>query len=285
MQSLSSTIREVLYEGYRVAEASPEHLTQGTVLDLLARVTGREKSWLMAHREGTISESEQQQYLHYLQRASEGEPVAYIIGTAQFFDLELTVTPDVLIPRPETEELVSEVLEWCRQQVQPLAIVDVGTGSGAIAIMLARELPEAKVYATDISQAALQIAEANANHTLGTQRIAFLESDLLTNLPVDVDVIVANLPYIAAHDLPDLEVAQWEPVLALDGGPDGLDLIQRLLGQTHNHLRKTALIALEIGYDQGVPIVALCEQHFPNARTRLLQDFAGQDRLVLVDIN
>ncbi len=212
-------------------------------------------------------------------------PVAYLTGRRAFFDLELLVTPDVLIParRPSIWSTGTGVGTHARRT---LRLIDVGTGSGAIALALARHLPGAQVWAVDRSFAALQIARANAaRHGLG-ERVHFLQADLLTacgGATPPFDLIVANLPYIPAPLLADLPVARHEPLLALDGGPDGLTLIRRLMAQAPRVLAAHGLLLMEIEATQGEQVTALAAQVFPGATIQVHQDYAGLPRVLSVE--
>ncbi len=278
------TVGDALAHARSFYAASDAVLTPAIAQALLAHVLGRGRAWLLAHPEARLSEGEAAQYLDLLQRALAGEPFAHLVGEREFYGLPFAVTPDVLIPRPETEGLVDVVLEWVRKQGLPQPrLVDVGTGSGAIAVTLALKLPGASVLAIDISSAALHLARCNAaRHGVG-ERIMFVRGNLLDALSGPFDAIVANLPYISSEEITALEVGRWEPRVALDGGLDGLDLVRALLRQTPSRLAPGGLVALEIGYDQGVRVVALCREAFPSARISLLPDLAGLDRLVRVE--
>jgi release factor glutamine methyltransferase len=215
-----------------------------------------------------------------------GEPVAYLTGTRAFYDRDLVVTPAVLIPRPETEHLVEAALAWARglapERQRGLRIADVGTGSGAIAVTLAAHLPGAQVWAVDISAEALAVAAQNAARHGVTGHLILVEGDLLAQVP-PVDLIAANLPYVPRAKLAALPVTRHEPWLALDGGPDGLDLIRRLLAQAPAVLAAGGLALLEIEAGQGPAVRALAEAAFPGAAVAVLTDWTGHDRLVRIE--
>ena len=221
-------------------------------------------------------------------RRQQGEPLAYILGHREFYGLDLAVDRRVLIPRPETELLVEAALGWIsNHQQRPSLVADIGTGSGAIAVSLAHMRPDIAIYATDRSPEALTLARENvARHGLA-DRVTLLEGDLVAPLPEPVDLLVANLPYVKETDLPawcgsaQVELA-WEPNIALDGGPDGLDIIGRFLDQAPEHLHYDGAVFLEIGWDQGEETVRLARAAFPSARISLHKDFAGLDRIVAI---
>ncbi len=243
---------------------------------LLAHVLGRPREWVIAHPDTPLTLEQTDRYHALLARAEAGVPLPYLLGHWEFFGLDFQVTPAVLIPRPETELLVELALKR-----RPQAIADVGTGSGIIAITLAVKLSGAQVVASDLSPEALAVASANAKQHNVTERITFLQSELLESYSAQrFDLICANLPYIPAGDLENLEVARHEPRLALDGGPDGLSLIRRLLTQAPRQLAPGGRVLLEIEYRQGQAVGALAREAFPGADIHIHQDLAGLDRVV-----
>ena len=254
---------------------------------LLAHVFGQSREWLIAHPEAALTPEQTQQFDDLLAQAATGAPLPYLLGEWEFFGLKFNVTPDVLIPRPETELLVERALAQSKIQNQKSKILDVGTGSGIIAVTLATKLPNAEITATDISSAALAVAHANAEKHNVADRLTFIESDLLSfrNPPASraFHIIAANLPYIPSADLNSLAVAKHEPRLALDGGPDGLGLIRRLLADAPEALAPEGCILLEIEYRQAEAVVALAKAAFPDARLKAHKDLAGLDRVVEVD--
>ncbi|MCY4021567.1 MAG: peptide chain release factor N(5)-glutamine methyltransferase [Chloroflexi bacterium] len=250
---------------------------------LLAYALDAERVYLLAN--GTIELTGEQQrcYAELINRRAAGEPVAYIIGSKSFYDLELAVTPEVLIPRPETELLLEEALRLAA--LTPVChAADIGTGSGALAVTFAKHMPGSQVYATDISEMALRIARKNAKrHGVC---IEFLQGDLaqpLVERGVSVDLLMANLPYIATEELDGLAVSKYEPAIALDGGDDGLACIRRMLGQLPQLCREGAWVLLEIGADQADKARRLVGETL-NAPCDVLQDYAGLDRIVRFQI-
>jgi release factor glutamine methyltransferase len=225
-------------------------------------------------------------YRALLERRLRREPTAYITGRKEFYCLELELTPVAAIPRPETELLVEETLALARRpgHEAPLTVVDVGTGCGAVALALAAGLPHAEVIATDSSSAALDLARRNARRLGLTSRVRFLQGDLLSPLEEHVDLVAANLPYCRTGDWESLapEVRCYEPRQALDGGPDGLRLIERLLRQAPAHLQPGGAVLLEIGYDQGEAARLAAREAFSQATIEVKQDLAGLDRLVII---
>lgn len=235
---------------------------------------------MLAHPEIEITSEEHHTLQSALDRLLQGVPLPHVLGQWEFYGRTFMVSPDVLIPRPETELLVERALTLTTGLTQP-RIVDVGTGSGAIAITLAAESPQACVLATDISRPALQIAQPNAQHH-SINDLTLIQADLMQPLTGPFDLICANLPYIPTQTLRRLSVAKWEPVLALDGGASGLDLIDRLLHQAIRRLTPKGAILLEIESSLGRETLSLAKSIFPKAKINLYQDLAGKDRLVEV---
>lgn len=278
-------IKDALALGRKSLIASPSPYLDTRLI--LENVLAADHSYLIAHDEASMSPDQEDQYMLLLERAAAGEPIPYLTGRTQFFGLDLKVSPAVLIPRPETEQLVELVLEWLRVDYSMSAapqIVDVGTGSGCIALALASQLPEAKIEATDVSKAALEIARENAR-TLGfDNRIEFHLGSFLKPVFGEPNLIAANLPYIADHEWSTVGsgVKSYEPDIALRGGLDGLDSIQQLLIQAGERLASDGAIFLEIGWRQGIAASSLAQSIFPNAQVKVMKDYAGHDRIICV---
>jgi release factor glutamine methyltransferase len=217
---------------------------------LLLRVLGRDGAWLLAHPEAMLSDEQPQQYDEWITRRAHNEPVQYILGEQEFYGLMLRVTPDVLIPRPETEHLVEAVLERVLKDAA-VRICDVGTGSGAIAVALADQLPQAQVTAVDLSEAALAVARENgATHGV-SGRITFLQSDWLAAVRGErFDVVVSNPPYVANGEILEAQVRLYEPRDALFAGPTGLEVYRKLIPQAGNVLGAGGWLLMEIGHGQ-----------------------------------
>jgi release factor glutamine methyltransferase len=220
---------------------------------LLRFVLGCDRAYLFAHPERQLTEDEQWRYAAALTERFRGVPAQYITGHQEFWGMDLIVTPAVLIPRPETEHIIESVLEVVKSDFgaaasPELRIADVGTGSGCIAIALAKELPKAEIHATDISSAALEVARANAARHQLDARIHFHEADLLAGLTPPFDIIVSNPPYVgeSEEDQVQLEVRKFEPRSAVFGGPTGSEIIARLVPQARNLLRPEGWLILEI---------------------------------------
>ncbi len=251
---------------------------------LLAHTLSTDRSSIYTRWEECLCQDDITFYTELIRRRAQHEPVAYLVGERAFFDIRVHVTRDVLIPRPETEHLVEDALAWADTVGQISRVVDVGTGSGAIAIALARHLPEACVLGLDVSWPALQVARSNVGRYSLGGRVELVQGDLLTAVSGPLDLVVANLPYIASTELPDLErnVVGYEPHLALDGGRDGLDLVRRLLHQLPQRLARPGLCLLEIDFRQAETVKALAYRQTPDACVSMLRDYAGLERVVRI---
>ncbi len=279
---------------------------------LLMFVLGCDRAYLYAHPERDLSPDEQSRYNEALEQRARGVPSQYITGHQEFWGLDFIVGPGVLIPRPETEHLVEAVLELCKQMVasplsrpglarqggEVLRIVDVGTGSGCVALALASELPQAEIHATEISADALEIARANAARLALDQRVTFHHADLLQELPHPVspnsgatrvgqpglegpfDVVASNPPYVgeSEYDKVQLEVRKFEPRHAVFAGPEGMDVIRRLAPQARASLKPGGWLAMEIGYSQELLVRAVVRDW---QEVRTVPDLQGIPRVIL----
>lgn len=274
------TLQEALQAGVRaLREVSDEANLEAELL--LCHALGNDRVHLYQRLQEDLPAESNDRYTELLGRRLAHEPTAYILGRREFYGLELEVTPEALIPRPETELLVERALAFLRERPAPL-IADVGTGSGAIALALAANLPaDARVLAIDSSQAALQLAHRNAGRLGLAGRIELTQGDLLGAQREALDAIVANLPYVRTADWESaLPEVRHEPRAALDGGPDGLQIITRLLEQAPPLLKPGGAVFLEIGEGQGTEARQLALQSFPDAAIAVHPDLAGLDRIV-----
>ena len=247
---------------------------------LLAKVLGWERTKVLIHLFDALPAETQEEYRRLVGERAQGTPLQYLTGKQEFMSLEFMVTPDVLIPRGDTEILVETVLSL-KNRVKPNStILDVGTGSGIIAITLKKYWPEAKLFAVDLSPQALAVAEANAKHH--QVEIAFYQGDLLAPFSGQrtFDLIVSNPPYIPREEINSLQVeVTKEPRLALDGGPDGLDLYRRLVKAAPTCLNKSGWLAVEIGWNQAEAVKSLfADNGFTEINVK--KDYAGLDRVV-----
>jgi release factor glutamine methyltransferase len=256
---------------------------------LLMHVLQRDRTWLYAHPEFELSPKDAADYAHLIARRGEGVPTQYLTGRQEFWGLEFQVGPGVLIPRPETEHTIEVVLERLgARRAEPLRIADVGTGSGCIAISLARELPRAEIVATDISAAALDYAQRNAARHLVSNRIQFLRADLLEaameasgRAGSHLNLIVSNPPYVGRNDAGSLprEVRENEPAEALFAGDDGLEIYPALIDEAARKLAPNGILVLEIGYN-GAQYVGSLLSASQWTDLRVTRDLAGIERVI-----
>lgn len=254
---------------------------------LLMFTLGCDRAYLYAHPERQLTSEEESRYEEAVERRSSGYPSQYITGHQEFWGLDLIVTPAVLIPRPETEHIVEVVIEIARAaeykgQAGRPKLVDVGTGSGAIALALAKELPTAEVIAVDMSPTALEIARANAARLQMESRVHFQESDVLASLARDgsFDFVVSNPPYVALSEADKVQdvVKKHEPKIAVFAGEHGLDIIRRLLPQAHEALRPGGYLVMEIGFSMSEAVMEIMEGF---EEVHAVPDLAGIPRVVV----
>jgi release factor glutamine methyltransferase len=252
---------------------------------LLAHVLGMNRAAILARPEQVLTPKQLTRYQDLIGRRAEREPLAYMTGHREFYGLDFVVDRRVLIPRPETELLVEHALRIARRYPPPIQVADVGAGSGAIAVTLALHLPQAEVYALDALEETLAVVAENARRHGVAERVHCLSSDLLSALPGPVHLITANLPYVTTGEWAGLmpEIRTYEPRAALDGGPDGLTLIGRLLATAGGYLCPGGALLAEIGAGQGAAVTALAREHFAQGHVQLYQDYAGLDRLIVVE--
>ncbi len=252
---------------------------------LLAHALGKDRLWLYTSHDAPLNPDERGRFRDLVLRRRNGEPAAYLTGAREFWSRRFEVTPAVLIPRPETETLVSTALRELGSKGTP-RILDVGTGSGILAITLALEIPAATVVATDLSAEALEVARQNAVRLGASERITFLCGDRFAPLdrrPEPFDAIVSNPPYIPTADLDRLDpgVRDFEPRVALDGGPDGLGLIASLVEEASRHLVAEGLFAFEIGAGQAEDVRARMDRTGAWRDLRFEPDLAGIERVAV----
>jgi release factor glutamine methyltransferase len=268
-------IRTALLQGQRLLEEAKVAAPRLTAEVLMARAIGRDRSWLYAHYDEELRELWWIHYGRYLHERLKGKPTQYITGRQEFYGREFRVTPEVLIPRPETEHVVEAVLEGARGAK---VIADIGTGSGAIAVTLALET-KARMIATDVSKEALQVAAANARR-LGAA-VEFVACDLGSALRAEAfDLVVSNPPYVPEAGCGEIqkEVRDFEPPVALFGGPDGLDVYRRLIPDAWRLLRPGGFLIMEIGWSAAEPICAMLDSW---RQVEIKADLAGIPRVAV----
>jgi len=256
---------------------------------LLAHILGVERSHVIAFPEEPITDEQVQAYATLIQRRVNGEPYAYLVEHREFFGRDFIVTPDVLVPRPETEHLLEHAImmvEGFYKNPADVKAIDIGTGSGIIAISFALRFPEATIYATDMSQKALAVAKRNAK-LHGVTNIQFMEGSLLEPIRdnnLKIDLILANLPYIPSGIVDRLPVSKFEPRMALDGGDDGLAYFEDLFPQVREVGIPPTRLFLEVGSGQSQAVIELARQHLEVILTEVIHDYAGHDRVVRLSV-
>jgi release factor glutamine methyltransferase len=290
-------IRSALCVG--IAQLQREHVPSAALAAelLLMHALGRDRAWIYSHPEFEIDASARENYCGMLARRANGVPVQHLTGHQEFWELDFEVTPDVLIPRPETEHVIEVALENLgigadtnsSRRNEEFHIADVGTGSGCIAVALARELPSARIEATDISPAALEVARRNAVRHGVAGRIDFVECDMLGALLHEsphFDLIASNPPYIGRCEAEALarEVRDHEPALALFGGETGKELYAPLIEQATKLLKPDGVLVLELGHNSADYVSRLLDTH-EWARVSITKDLAGISRVVSATLN
>lgn len=248
---------------------------------ILCFCLGCDKAFLYSHDDYVLSEAERESYFDAIKRRMTGEPLQYITGSQEFMSLDFLVTPGVLIPRQDTEILVEAVIQAVKNK-ENTTILDIGTGSGCIAISLAHFIKNCSVTAVDISKDALEVAQKNALRCGVEDRITFIESDLLSNISkCEFDVIVSNPPYIPAQEVETLEsqVKDFEPRTALDGGKDGMDFYRRITKDAGSFLKSDGLLAFEVGFNQSRQVAEIMRESFKDIKIK--KDLAGIERVVM----
>jgi len=284
-----ASLRQVLQQTHRTLESYeiPDARLEAEVA--LMNVLRIPRQDIFSQQESEVTPQQEQALEEILARRQKREPLAYILGYKEFYGINLLVNPNVLIPRPETEFLVEHTLFMALMGMESadLVIADIGTGTGAIAINLGIHLPSARVYAIDNFDPVLDVTSYNVRSHNVTDRVTLLKGNLLEPLPEPVDVIVANLPYIPSDRIPTLQPEiQWEPQTALDGGNDGLDLIDQLLNQAaEGKLKPHGVIILEIDPEQFEPVKQLASQLFPESDITVEKDLAQMDRMLIINLS
>lgn len=252
---------------------------------LLSHILQKTRSWILAYPEYQVPEDQISAIRFAQNRLADGEPLPYVIGHWEFYGLDFILTPDVLIPRPETELIVDRAIAWLQRNPHRRRAIDIGTGCGCIGISIAKNIPDVHMILSDISEAAPKVAKQNCDKHGLLDRVEIRYSDLLSKIPgpYTLDLICANLPYIPTQTLSSLSVAKSEPRTALDGGKSGLKLIKRLLKQAKGILDAGGLILLEIAPEQRDQVIQLAYKNYPSAKIQLLQDLSGKERCVEIE--
>jgi release factor glutamine methyltransferase len=287
-----TTIQQALKQGTHILTQAGQTNASLDAQILLCHTLQVERSILYAYPERVLTPEQKQQFLTYIERRSQDEPVAYLIGHEEFYGLDFLVDQRVLIPRPETELLVEAALNVCRQMLEagrsPI-VADIGTGSGIIPVTLAVMEPRLPyLYASDISTDALDVTYLNCQRHHVEHRVRLLHGDLLAPFPEPIDILTANLPYVGIEEMDELtpDVLAYEPHLALFSGPHGLDLLGRFFTEMQHSkkLAKGAVLFLEIGYRQQEPLTSMLLEIWPQASITFTKDYAGWDRVLQVTL-
>jgi release factor glutamine methyltransferase len=275
-------LRQTAIERLTAADVDAPRLTAEV---MLAHALDISRAQLLTRPDGLLTPDQQARAQRDLERLISHEPLAYVVGHREFYDVDLLTDTRALIPRPETECLIEHALKALADQPAPL-IADVGTGCGAIAVTLARHLPQARVIATDLSPEALELAHENAQRLGVAARIDFRVGSLLEPIAESIDLLAANLPYIDDKDWPYLAktIRGHEPKMAFLGGPDGLDLVRGLLHDAPRVTHLDSVIVLEIGAYHGDAVTEIARRNFPRAYIEIKPDYAGLDRLAVIEV-
>ena len=277
---MKSTINELIDYGVGVLRANKIEEPIVKVRMLLVYVLKKTKEHITINQEEKVSKEKVNKYMDGIEKLKTGIPIEHIINQKEFMKLNFYVDKNVLIPRQDTEVLVEEVLEIASASTEEIKILDLCTGSGAIAVSLSTYLQNALVYASDISKEALKIARENSikNNT----KITVIESDIFENIKdLKFDIIVSNPPYIKTDVIEGLsEQVKCDPIIALDGGKDGLDVYKKII-KAYEHLEEGGILALEIGYDQKEEVIELLEKTGKYNKIECKKDLAGNNRVVI----
>lgn len=276
---------------YKAAQKFSEHGISNPRLDaevLLSHVLKKDRAWLITHISDPLDNGTVKLFESVIDRRTRREPLQYITGMQEFWGLEFIVTSDVLIPRPETELLVETALKIMQSASRQATIIDLCTGSGCVAVSMAKEIGNARIFATDKSNRALAVARENARRHDVSDRIRFLEGDLYEPLEeLDIrgqaDIITANPPYIRSGDLPMLqpEVRDYEPKIALIAGPEGIEIQQRVLATSPEFLKKHGALIMEMGMGQAEELKRMVAETGAYSTQEILKDLAGIDRVIV----
>lgn len=274
------TIKEILNEGIAILKKQKQEDSSLISKILLGHILGLNKEEIIINLNLDISEEQKEKFLKCIEKVSRGYPVQYITNTREFMGLNFYADENVLIPRPDTEILVENVIE-IRKKNNKNDILELCTGSGAIAVSLVRYLENVNVTATDISRQALEVAKRNEKKLLDNEKIEFIQSDMFENIDKKYDIIVSNPPYIKTEVINKYNL-EYEPKIALDGGKDGLEFYRIIINEGYKYLKKDGILALEIGYDQREEVMELVNKTGKYKESHCIKDLGGNDRVIVI---
>lgn len=280
------TIKQALTKGTIILKSNNIESPKLKARLLLQYVLNKKREHLIIYDNEQISQQQEKVYMQNLEKLIKGTPLQHITNSQEFMKMNFYVNNHVLIPRPDTEILVEEVIKIAKEYADPV-ILDLCTGSGAIAVSLAKYIPNAKVYASDISKKALEVAKINAKNNEVENKIEFLESNLFEKIKnLKFDIIVSNPPYIRTEVIESLdsEVKQ-EPIIALDGGEDGLKFYKEIVEQAYPYLKLASYLCFEIGYDQKIDVIEIIENSKKYEKTYCKKDLYGNDRVIVTKVH
>lgn len=279
------TIKELLNQGIIMLKNEDIDGPKNKARAILQHTLKKSKEYTIIYDKNEVTKEERDNYVKNIKRLISGEPLQYITGVQEFMKLNFIVNKDVLIPQPDTEILVEEVIKIANKMENPI-ILDLCTGSGAIAVSLAKNIPNAKIIATDISKKALEIAKYNAKLNGVLNSIDFIESNLFYRIKnIKFDVIVSNPPYIETNEIQKLpKDVRQEPMIALDGGKDGLDFYRKIYDKGNEFLNRQGYICVEIGYNQREAVKRIIEKKQRYVETYCIKDLCENDRVIVTQI-
>ncbi len=279
------TIKQALTKGMIMLKSNQIDSPKLKARLLLQYVLDLKREQIIIYDNKEITQAQERAYMQNIEKLIKGIPLQHITNTQEFMKMNFYVNGDVLIPRPDTEVLVEEVIKLGKENRNP-SILDLCTGSGAIAVALAKYLPNAQIYASDISKKALEIAQTNAKNNDVADRIKFIKSDLFEKFKgMKFDIIVSNPPYIRTALIKTLDAeVQKEPMLALDGGKDGLNFYRKITEEAYPHLKFGSYLCFEIGYDQKEEVMQIIQDAKVYSRTYCKKDLYANDRVIITSV-
>lgn len=273
------TIKEILNYGKKALNKQEDNGIISKIL--LGHIINLSNEEMIVNLDNEISENQKEEFFYGIQKIANGYPVQYITKTREFMGLNFYVDENVLIPRPDTESLVEKVIEISRKYNKS-DILELCTGSGAIAVSIAKYLENINITATDISSKALEVAKRNEKNILEKTKIRFIQSDMFKNIDKKYDIIVSNPPYIKTKVIDEYNL-KYEPKIAFDGGEDGLEFYRRIINEGHKYLKKDGIIAIEIGYDQKEEVMELVNKSAKYKESYCIKDLGGNDRVIIIN--